>query len=119
MSGIEPGSTHDLAAARIHALPHPYQAARDGLPALAGIRYTGTGTGAGIRVPLRKHPGLPGDTGISNQTHNPLLRSLHFTTEHATTALTQHRRTPQHVTHSPNKTGAITQAALLLSNTWQ
>jgi hypothetical protein len=35
VSGAEPGSMHDLTAARIHALPAPYQAAAAGLPALA------------------------------------------------------------------------------------
>ena len=35
VSEVEPGSVHDITAARIHALPALYQAAAAGLPALA------------------------------------------------------------------------------------
>ncbi len=117
ISDVEPGSAHDLTAAPIHALPDLYQAARDGLPTLADIGYIGAG--AGIHVPFRKHPDLPGDIGISNQTFNKLLRGLRFTGERAMAVLKQRWRTLQHVTLSPSRIGAITQAALVLNNAWR
>lgn len=45
VSDVEPGSVHDLRAARPHAPPALYTAARDGLPTLADVRYTGAGIG--------------------------------------------------------------------------
>ncbi|MEU3756797.1 transposase family protein [Streptomyces olivoreticuli] len=117
VSDVEPGSTHDLTAARIHALPDLYQAAHDGLPTTADIGYIGAG--ADIHVPFRKHPDLPGDIGISNQTYNKLLRGLRFTGERAMAVLKQRRSTLQHVTLSPSRIGAITQAALVLNNAWR
>jgi hypothetical protein len=41
VSRTEPGSVHDLTAARIHALPALYQAAATGLPTLADSGYDG------------------------------------------------------------------------------
>ncbi|WP_337063500.1 transposase family protein [Kineococcus sp. G2] len=55
VSPVEPGYTHDLTAARIHALPALYRAARHGVPTLADKAYTGAG--AGIRVPVRRPKG--------------------------------------------------------------
>ena len=40
VSDVEPGSVHDLTAARIHALPALYRAAAD-LPSLADLGYDG------------------------------------------------------------------------------
>ncbi|MFJ2738830.1 transposase family protein [Streptomyces sp. NPDC087440] len=116
VSDVEPGSTHDRAAARIHALPDLYRAARVGLPPLADIGYLGAGSG--IHVPVRKHPDLPGDIGLDNRTHNKLLRGLRFTGERAMAVLEQRWRALQHVTLNPGRTGAITHAALVLNNTW-
>ncbi|MFI0978265.1 transposase family protein [Streptomyces sp. NPDC021093] len=117
VSEVEPGSTHDLVATRIHALPDLYRAARDGLPTLADIGYLGAG--GGIHVPVRKHPDLPGDIGFGNQTYNKLLRGLCFPGERAMAVLKQRWRTLQHVTLSPSRIGAITQAALVLNNAWR
>ncbi|WP_432489684.1 transposase family protein [Kineococcus sp. SYSU DK018] len=55
VSPVEPGCTHDLTAARIHALPALYVAASHGVPTLADKAYTGAG--AGIRVPVRRPRG--------------------------------------------------------------
>ncbi|NAZ84783.1 hypothetical protein GTR00_01370 [Kineococcus sp. T90] len=52
---MEPGCTHDLTSARLHALPARYRAARGGVPTLADKAYTGAG--AGIRVPVRRPGG--------------------------------------------------------------
>jgi hypothetical protein len=50
VSDVEPGSVHDITAARRHALPALYRAAADGLPTLADPGYEGAGIGAGIPV---------------------------------------------------------------------
>ncbi|MFD9823836.1 transposase family protein, partial [Streptomyces violascens] len=114
---VEPGSTHDLTAARLHALPALYPAAVQGLPTLADIAYLGAGEG--IHVPFREHPDLPGNLSLNNQTYNKLLRALRFPGERAMAAMKQRWRTLQHITLSPNRIGAITQAALILNNAWQ
>ncbi|MFD9286471.1 transposase family protein [Streptomyces mirabilis] len=105
VSDVEPGSIHDLAAARLHALPDLYRAAREGLPTLADIGYIGAG--GGIRVPFRKHPDLPGGPGLNNRTYNKLPRGLRFLGERAMAELKQRWRTLQHITPSPNPIGAI------------
>jgi hypothetical protein len=55
VSDVEPGSTHDLTAARIHALPALYKAAADGVPTLADSGYEGAGIG--IHVPVKRPAG--------------------------------------------------------------
>ena len=55
VSPVEPGCTHDLTAARRHALPALHAVARDGVPTLAD--KGDTGAGAGIRVPVRRPAG--------------------------------------------------------------
>ncbi|WP_436841900.1 transposase family protein [Streptomyces bobili] len=45
VSDVEPGSTPDITAARIHALPALYKAAAEGLPTLADKGYIGAGIG--------------------------------------------------------------------------
>jgi hypothetical protein len=54
-SPVEPGSTHDLTAARQHVLPAPYPAAA-GLPTLTDKGYTGAGIGIKVPVTKRLHP---------------------------------------------------------------
>lgn len=51
VSDVEPGSTHDITAARAHALPALYPAAARGFPTLTDKGYVGAGIG--IQVPLR------------------------------------------------------------------
>ena len=52
---VEPGSPHDITAARTHALPALYRAASPGLPTVADKSYTGAGIG--IKVPAKNpHP---------------------------------------------------------------
>lgn len=48
---VEPGSTHDITAARRHVLPALYPAAAVGLPTLTDKGYTGAGIG--IHVPVK------------------------------------------------------------------
>ncbi|MEU2743739.1 transposase family protein [Streptomyces sp. NPDC007095] len=69
VSDVEPGSTPDITAARIHALPALYKAAADGLPTLADKGYIGAGIG--IRIPVRRPKGkseqaLHADTRMLN-----------------------------------------------------
>jgi len=51
VSDVEPGSTHDITAARAHALPALYPAAVRGLPTLTDKGYVGAGIG--IHVPVQ------------------------------------------------------------------
>ncbi|MFE4257033.1 transposase family protein [Streptomyces sp. NPDC056910] len=55
VSEVEPGSTPDITAARIHVLPALYKAAAQGLPTLADKGYIGAGIG--IRVPVHRPKG--------------------------------------------------------------
>ncbi|HEY1003900.1 MAG TPA: hypothetical protein VGD83_30085 [Streptosporangiaceae bacterium] len=48
---MEPGSAHDVTAARIHARPALYLAAAADLPTLADPGYDGAGIGILIPVP--------------------------------------------------------------------
>jgi hypothetical protein len=53
----EPGSVHDITAARWHALPALYRAAALGMPALADSGYEGAGIGILIPVKTRRETG--------------------------------------------------------------
>lgn len=55
VSDVEPGSTHDITAARIHVLPALYKAAANGLPTLADSGYEGAGIG--VHVPVKRPTG--------------------------------------------------------------
>ncbi|WP_162465611.1 transposase family protein [Streptomyces taklimakanensis] len=116
VSDVEPGSVHDLHAARIHALPALYAAARAGLPALADVGYTGAGIG--VHTPVRPHPDIASPLAADTRAHNRLLRGIRALGERAAAELKQRRRALQHVTISPSRIGAIAQAALVLNNAW-
>lgn len=116
MSDVEPGSFHDLRAARARALPALCKAARDGLPALADVGYTGAG--AGVHTPFRPHPDITSPLHVDNRTHNKLLRGVRVVGERAAAELKQRRRALQRVTISPSRIGAIAKAALVLNNAW-
>jgi hypothetical protein len=55
ISDVEPGSVHDITAARAHALPALYRAAAD-LPTLADPGYEGAGIG--ILIPVKQPTAL-------------------------------------------------------------
>ncbi len=112
-SPVEPGSVHDLTAARTHALPALYRAAATGLPALADLGYDGAGIG--IHVPV-KQPSDGQDLDISTRTRNAIQRSLRCRGERGFALLNQRWRTLQHITASPGKIGDITRAALVLTH---
>jgi hypothetical protein len=113
VSEVEPGSVHDITAARIHALPALYRAAATGLPALADPGYDGAGIG--IHIPARQ-PADGRDLDINTRTRNALLRSLRCLGERGFALLTGRWRTLQHITASPGKIGDIARAALILTH---
>ncbi len=112
VSPAEPGSVHDITAARIHALPALYRAAAD-LPTLADPGYDGAGIG--IHIPVRQ-PADGRDLDINTRTRNALQRSLRCLGERGFALLTGRWRTLQHVTASPSKIGDIARAALVLTH---
>ena len=113
VSAAEPGSVHDITAARIHALPALYPAAATGLPALADPGYHGAGIG--IHVPV-KQPTQGRDLDIDTRTRNALLRSLRCLVERGFALVTGRWRALQHITASPGKIGDIARAALVLTH---
>jgi DDE superfamily endonuclease len=113
VSDAEPGSVHDLTAARLHALPALYQAAAAGLPALADPGYDGAGIG--VHIPV-KQPADGQEPDTDTRTRNAIQRSLRYPGERGFALLTGRWRTLQHITASPGKTGGITRAALVLTH---
>jgi hypothetical protein len=113
VSVAEPGSVHDITAARRHALPGLYRAAAAGLPALADPGYDGAGIG--IHIPV-KQPADGRELDIDTRTRNAIQRSLRCLGERGFALLTGHWRALQHVTASPSKIGSIARAALVLTH---
>ncbi len=107
VSPAEPGSTHDITAARTHALPALYATAAAGLPTLADKGYTGAGIG--IKVPVKGH-----DLHPDNQTRNRLIIDLRAPSERANALLKQTFKALHHVTVDPWRTTHIVAAALVL-----
>lgn len=110
-SDVEPGSVHDITAARAHALPALYRAAAHGLATLADPGYEGAGIG--VYIPLR-NPSGSAEPDLGTRTRNALLRSLRCLGERGFALLTGRWRALQHVTVSPSKIGDIARAALVL-----
>jgi DDE superfamily endonuclease len=108
----EPGSVHDITAARWHALPALYRAAALGMPTLADLGYEGAGIG--VLTPVKRPSGnLELDTGT--RTRNALLRDLRCRGERGFALLTQRWAALQHITADPDRTTEITRAALVLT----
>jgi hypothetical protein len=112
ISPAEPGSVHDITAARIHALPALYRAAAD-LPTLADPGYEGAGIG--ILIPV-KQPPAGRELNVNTRTRNAIQRSLRCLGERGFALLNQRWRTLQHITASPSKIGDIARAALVLTH---
>ena len=104
---MEPGSTHDMTAARRHASPALYSAAAAGMPTLVDKGYIGAG--AGIHVPFKGRP-----LAADNQTRNQLLNALRTPAERANALLKSTWKTLLRITVRPQRIGAITAAALVL-----
>jgi DDE superfamily endonuclease len=108
----EPGSVHDLTAARWHALPTLYRAAALGMPCLAGSGYEGAGIG--VLVPFKSPAGNQQfDAGA--RTRNALLRDLRCRGERGFALLTQRWAALQHITADPDRITQITRAGLVLT----
>jgi hypothetical protein len=95
MSHVEPGSVHDLTAAREHVFAALYKAAADGLPTLADSGYEGAGIG--VFTPV-KQPANGQVLDIDTRTYNALLRALRCLGERGFALLTQRWRALQHIT---------------------
>ena len=106
-SPVEPGSTHDITAARAHALPTLYPAAAAGLPTLTDKGYTGAGIG--IQVPT-KGPKL----SIDNQARNLLISATRAPAERANALLKTTFKALRRITVCPWRIGNIVTAALVI-----
>ena len=73
---VEPGSTHDPTAARLHVPPALYRSARSGMPVLADKGYQGAGIG--ILVPTKNPCPTPDE-----QTRNNPLSAMRAPAERA------------------------------------
>jgi len=113
VSEVEPGSVHDITAARLHALPALYPAAAAGLPILADPGYRGAGIG--VHIPAAQPAGCQ-ELDINARTRNALQRSLRCLGERGFALLTGRWRALQHITASPGKIGDIARAALVLTH---
>jgi len=112
VSPAEPGSVHDITAARQHAFPALYRAAALGMPTLADGGCEGAGIG--IKIPVKQPPdGREPD--IQTRTANMLQRSARCLGERGFALLTQRWAALQHITASPSRITAITRAALILT----
>lgn len=114
LSAVEPGGTHDLTAARLHALPALYAAAsQHDLPTLADGGYAGAGIG--VHVPVKQPPG-GGVLDPDTRARNALLRGLRAQGERGFALLKTRWKALEHVTACPNKIGDIAKAALVLTH---
>ena len=92
---VEPGSTHDLTAARLHVLPALYRSAWLGMPVLADKGYQGAGIG--ILVPTKNPCPTPDEEAC-----NSLLSALRAPAERAN-AMFKHFRALQRVSPGPRR----------------
>jgi hypothetical protein len=114
VSDVEPGSVHDLTAAREHVLGALYWAASQlDLPTLADGGYAGAGIG--VHTPV-KQPAGSQVLDVDNRAYNALLRGLRCLGERGFALLTGRWRTLRHITTSPRKIGDIVKAALVLTH---
>jgi hypothetical protein len=107
VSDVEPGCTHDITAAREHALPALYSAAAQGLPTLTDKGYAGAGIG--IIVPTKG-----ADPATDNLTRNVLINALRAPAERANALLKRTWKALERVTLDPWRISAIAAAALVL-----
>jgi hypothetical protein len=109
VSGVLPGSTHDLTAARELVLPEARPCLTD-MPILADSGYEGAG--AGVLVPVKKP--ARGELDADTKTRNALLRSLRYQGERGFALMSQRWRAMQHVMVSPATIGDIAKSVLVL-----
>lgn len=109
-SPVEPGSTHDLVAARAHALPALYKAAGEGLPTLTDMGYIGAGIG--IRTPVKRRPG--NQLAEEHLAYNAVQTALRAIGERGNSLLKTTFKALRHVSLDPSRIGDITAAALTI-----
>ena len=115
VSEVDPGSTADITAARLHVFPLLHKATAEGLVVLADAGYAGAG--CGIHTPIKCPPGVEECRWhVDDRARNRLLRGLRCIGERAMAVLTGRWRVLHHTTMSPSKIGMIVQAALALTN---
>lgn len=107
-SEVEPGSTHDITAARAHCLGALYKSAADGVPTLADKGYEGTGIG--VHTPIKGR-----DLDADNRSFNTLLTVLRALGERANAELKGRWRCLRRIRLCPKRIGIIVAAALVLS----
>ncbi|MGW8436129.1 transposase family protein [Nocardiopsis sp. NPDC055879] len=118
VSDAEPGSTPDITAARIHALPALYKAAAQGLPVLADKGYQGAGIG--VHTPIKRPTGKSeGALHTDTRMYNALLRHVRALGERTAAELKERWRALKHVTLSPCRIGDIARATLVLNRRWK
>lgn len=106
-SPVEPGSTHDITAARTHVLPALYPAAIAGLPTLTDKGYAGAGIG--IHTPTKGRNLSP-----DNTTRNTLLTALRAIGERGNSILKKWKALTR-IRLNPERIGDIAAAAIVLS----
>lgn len=107
-SPVEPGSVHDITAARTHGvLAALYPVAADRMPTLADKGYTGAGIG--IQVPTKGAALAP-----DNQARNLLLNVSRAPAERANALLKATWRALRRITLCPHRIGTIVAAGLVL-----
>ena len=115
VSGVEPGSTADITAARLHVFPLLHKAAAEGLVVLADPGYDGAGTG--VHTPFKRPPGVDRERwDVDDRARNLLLRGLRCIGERAMAVLVGRWRVLRHTTMGPSKIGMPVRAALALTN---
>jgi hypothetical protein len=113
VSDVQSGHTHDLVAACTEgAVGALCAVAAKGLPTLADKAYQGAGIG--IRTPF-KNPPNGNVLDVDNRCHNMLLTRLRCLGERAAALLTTRWKTLNNITLCPQRIGAITKAALVLT----
>jgi hypothetical protein len=108
----EPGSLHDITAARIHGPLALYYAAAYGLPTWLIPGTTARHRHLHSRQVACRWP----RTRYRYRTRNALVRSLRCLGERGFALLTGRLRTLQHITASPGRIGDIARAALVLTH---
>jgi len=108
VSGVAPGSVHDLTAARRHGiLGALYPAAAGGIPTLADKGYTGAGIG--VHTPVKGR-----DLDAGTRCRNTILSAIRAPAERANALLKTRWKVLQRISLCPWRIGAITAAALVL-----
>ena len=107
VSPVEPGSTHEITAARNHVLPGLYPAASRGLPTLTDKGYTGAGLG--ILVPDKGR-----DLHVDNLSRNKIIGVLRAPAERVNALLKSTWKALHRVTLDPNRITVIVAASLVL-----